>query len=108
MGFNLLLLAAARGSDKDIFDFLLKKGVSPLENDTERGCVFYLYIIRCTVNECARRNMYHLICSSKNGELLEYLLERLPRDVSEELLAQRSKKKLNTVRRLLCTLFQRY
>jgi hypothetical protein len=33
MGFNLLLLAANKGCSKEVFEFLLKKGVSPLEVD---------------------------------------------------------------------------
>lgn len=36
-GFNGLLFAAAVNCDKEIFDFLLKKGVSVAESDSERG-----------------------------------------------------------------------
>jgi hypothetical protein len=34
IGFNLLLLAANKGCDKEIFDFLLKRGVSATEMDS--------------------------------------------------------------------------
>jgi hypothetical protein len=38
-----------------------------------------------------------MICEQNNGDLLEHLLHKLPRDVSEALLAQQSKGRLNTV-----------
>ncbi|KAF9446800.1 ankyrin [Macrolepiota fuliginosa MF-IS2] len=79
LNFSPMLVAAPACTEKEIFDFLLKRGASPLETDTPRGY-----------------NIYHWLCCKNKGEVLEYLLERLPRDVSEELLAQRSKKKLNT------------
>ena len=52
--------------------------------------------IRC-LKKCCRWNIYHIICHLNNGDLLEHFLRKLPRDVSEALLAQQSKGALNTV-----------
>ncbi|XP_006457063.1 hypothetical protein AGABI2DRAFT_181422 [Agaricus bisporus var. bisporus H97] len=41
-------------------------------------------------------NIYHWLCYNKANVIVEYLLERLPQDVNEELLARKSKGKLTT------------
>ncbi|KXN88341.1 hypothetical protein AN958_07486 [Leucoagaricus sp. SymC.cos] len=78
-GLNLLLLAANKSCKKEMFEVLLKKGVSPLEVDLQD-----------------HRNIYHWLCSNNAREVIEYLLEYLPREVNEELLAQKTKTKLST------------
>lgn len=51
-----------------------------------------------------RWNIYHWLCYNKANVIVEYLLERLPQDVNEELLARKSKGKLTTVRFLVSVL----
>jgi len=41
-------------------------------------------------------NIYHMICLLNNGDHLEFFLRKLPKDVSEALLTQQSKGRLNT------------
>ena len=43
-----------------------------------------------------------MICHLNNGDLLEFFLRKLPKDVSEALLIQQSKGRLNTVCYPLC------
>ena len=45
-----------------------------------------------------RWNIYHLVCAANKGDLLKFFLEKLPRDVNEALLAQKSRLRENTVR----------
>ncbi|CAA7269211.1 unnamed protein product [Cyclocybe aegerita] len=63
----------------DVVDFLLSKKVSPLEKDSVRGW-----------------NIYHFICAKNDIDLFEHLLQKLPRDVNETLLLQKSKIRHNT------------
>ncbi|KAJ6579649.1 ankyrin repeat protein [Mycena vulgaris] len=78
-GINPLMLAVQRGCDTGIIDFLLAKSVSPAETDQTRGW-----------------NIFHHMCNKNDNELLKHLLNKLPRDVVETLLAQQSRGRLNT------------
>ncbi|KAF8185205.1 ankyrin [Pholiota molesta] len=80
VGENALSLAVARGCDTKILDYLLARNVSATEHSSSRGW-----------------NVYHQICSGNNGDLLEYFLDKLPRNISEALLVEQSKGRLNTV-----------
>ncbi|KAF5379120.1 hypothetical protein D9615_005878 [Tricholomella constricta] len=82
--YNALMLAVDKGCDKDIIDYLLAKSISPAVNDSVRG------------SRDARWNIYHILCSRNFADLIEHLLAKLPRDVNEALLAQRSKERFNT------------
>lgn len=42
-------------------------------------------------------NVYHILCATKQMDMIKYLLEKLPHDVNETLLGQKSKSKWNTV-----------
>ncbi|OBZ73133.1 hypothetical protein A0H81_06697 [Grifola frondosa] len=81
VGFNHILAAANWGCSPALFDYLLAKGVSPIEVD-HRGW-----------------NIYHLLCawtSSQHATLFKHVLHKLPQDVTERLLLQQSKTALNT------------
>ncbi|KAH6890099.1 ankyrin repeat protein [Coprinopsis sp. MPI-PUGE-AT-0042] len=77
-GFNAFLLASTR-YDTNILDFLLAKSVSPAERDTTKGW-----------------NVFHFACSNNKVPLVQYLLKKLPKDVSQALLTQESKIRRNT------------
>ncbi|KAF8075783.1 ankyrin repeat protein [Lyophyllum atratum] len=82
IGYNALLLAADRAfwpNMTDVFDYLLAKSVSPAVNDSVRGW-----------------NIYHILCKDNQCDVLEHLLNKLPRDVNEALLTQQSKGRSNT------------
>ncbi|KAF8164738.1 hypothetical protein B0H34DRAFT_686396 [Crassisporium funariophilum] len=79
VGANPLLFAIHKSCNTAVIDYLLNKKVSPADHDLVRGW-----------------NIYHYICDSNNGDLLEYFLGKLPRDVNEALLAQQSKGRSNT------------
>ncbi|KAJ7476865.1 ankyrin repeat protein [Mycena galericulata] len=79
VGVNSLMLAVQVGCDVSLVDFLLAKSVSPAERDQTNGW-----------------NIFHHMCAKNHHELLAHLLKKLPRDVVETLLAQQSKKRLNT------------
>ncbi|KAJ3512423.1 hypothetical protein NLJ89_g3531 [Agrocybe chaxingu] len=88
LGVNPLLLfvrisnLSGNRTPKDInevVDFLLSKKISPLEKDSIRGW-----------------NIYHFICAKNDIDLVEHLLKKLPRDVNETLLFQKSKIRHNT------------
>ncbi|KAG6826323.1 hypothetical protein H0H92_000324 [Tricholoma furcatifolium] len=79
LGYNSLLVAVQMDCKLEILDYLLAKSVSPAVNDTERGW-----------------NVYHILCHKGRSQLIEHLLKKLPRDVSETLLSQQSKGRLNT------------
>ncbi|TFK33687.1 hypothetical protein BDQ12DRAFT_766148 [Crucibulum laeve] len=79
LGYNPILFASHHGCSSEIIDFLLSKGISPTEKDTIKGW-----------------NIYHHIAVKNHWKLLEHLLRKLPRDVSEALLAQQSKGRHNT------------
>ncbi|KAI0350817.1 ankyrin [Trametes cingulata] len=81
VGFNHILVAANWGCSPQMFDYLLSKGVSPLDTDV-RGW-----------------NVYHLLCahnSDKHLRLLKHMILKLPKDVTARLLLQQSKGALNT------------
>ncbi|ESK95874.1 ankyrin repeat protein [Moniliophthora roreri MCA 2997] len=78
IGYNILMIAAHQGCTTQMFDYLLANGQSPVETDTVRGW-----------------NLYHILASG-DANLFEHLLKKLPRDVSESLLVQQSKGRLNT------------
>ena len=49
---------------------------------------------------CVRWNVYHILAahnSTPHLKLLDHILKKLPTDVSARMLAQQSKKALNTV-----------
>ncbi|EAU82414.1 ankyrin repeat protein [Coprinopsis cinerea okayama7 len=80
IGYNAIMLAISRGCKTEILDFLLAKSISPVERDLPRGW-----------------NVFHFAALKGNRpEILEYLIKKLPRDVSEVLINQRSKTRLNT------------
>ncbi|KAJ7683514.1 hypothetical protein B0H17DRAFT_1137647 [Mycena rosella] len=79
LGINPLMFAVQLGCDASIIDFLLAKSISPAERDQTRGW-----------------NIFHHLCDKNHHELLKHLLNKLPRDVVEALLAQQSKERLNT------------
>ncbi|KAF4615928.1 hypothetical protein D9613_011323 [Agrocybe pediades] len=79
IGVNALFFAIRIQSQTPIVEYLLSRNLSPAERDTNK-----------------RWNIYHHICDLNNGRLLKYFLEKLPRDVNEELLLQQSKPRLNT------------
>lgn len=80
VGYNPLLLAVLNNCDIELIDNLLGKSVSPAERDQIKGW-----------------NIYHFTSCGYNGDLVEHLLRKLPRDVNEALLTQQSKDRLNTV-----------
>ncbi|KAK7469254.1 hypothetical protein VKT23_003740 [Stygiomarasmius scandens] len=79
IGFNPLMLAVAYGCDLDLVDFILANGVPPLETDTENGL-----------------NIYHILARRNHVKIVEHLLNKLPRDINEVLLAQQTRKDLRT------------
>ncbi|KAF8169052.1 hypothetical protein K438DRAFT_1730433 [Mycena galopus ATCC 62051] len=79
LGVNALMIAVQLGCDSDLIDFLLAKSISPALTDQHRGW-----------------NIFHYMCDRNHHELLKHLLNKLPRDVVEALLAQQSKGRLNT------------
>ncbi|KAJ7775633.1 ankyrin repeat protein [Mycena maculata] len=79
LGVNSLMLAVQVGCDAPLIDFLLAKSVSPVERDQINGW-----------------NIFHHMCAKNHHELLKHLLNKLPRDVVEALVAQQSKDRLNT------------
>ena len=100
VGFNALTFAVHQLCDPKLIDYLLAKSISPAERDLITGFVifsliqFYSLLIQWV---CCRWNIYHMICHLNDGDLLEHFLRKLPRDVSEALLTQQSKGRLNTV-----------
>ncbi|TFK24215.1 ankyrin repeat protein [Coprinopsis marcescibilis] len=78
-GQNIFMVAVMNGCNSAVLDFLLARGVSPVERDKNK-----------------RWNVYHYACHGNYPETVEYLLKKLPRDVTEELLMQTSKVNLNT------------
>ncbi|KAG6906166.1 hypothetical protein DXG01_015516 [Tephrocybe rancida] len=78
-GYNAILLAANMRCKPEMLDYLLAKSVSPAVNDTVRGW-----------------NVYHILCRYGYSDMIGFLLKKLPRDVSEALLAQPSKGRSNT------------
>ena len=92
------MIAAAKDCSPALVDFLLEKSISPTEQDAIRGYVTTCVQQNVEVNHYIRWNVYHILCASKHCDLLEHFLQKLPRDVSETLLAQQSKDRLNTVR----------
>ncbi|KAF8959387.1 hypothetical protein BDZ97DRAFT_1705185 [Flammula alnicola] len=79
VGVNPLTLAVRKQCDIKIIDYLLSRKVSATERTLNDGW-----------------NIYHQICELNNGDLLEHLLRKLPKDVNEVLLTQQSKTRLNT------------
>ncbi|KAF7354601.1 Ankyrin repeat protein [Mycena sanguinolenta] len=79
LGVNPLMIAVQLGCGSDLVDFLLAKSISPALTDQNRGW-----------------NIFHYMCDRNHHELLKHLLNKLPRDVVEALLAQQSKVRLNT------------
>ncbi|KAF9475283.1 ankyrin [Pholiota conissans] len=79
VGETVLSLAVACNHDTKVIDYLLSRKVSAVERSSTRWW-----------------NLYHLVCWKNNGNLLEYLLKKLPRDVNEQLLVEQSKGRLNT------------
>jgi hypothetical protein len=53
-------------------------------------------------------NIFHYMCYKNHHELLKHLLDKLPRDVVEALLAQQSKGRLNTVRQMISQTVQMF
>jgi hypothetical protein len=53
-------------------------------------------------------NIFHYMCDKNHHELLKHLLNKLPRDVVEALLAQQSKGRLNTVRQMISQIVQMF
>ncbi|KAF9530926.1 hypothetical protein CPB83DRAFT_849882 [Crepidotus variabilis] len=68
VNWNMLLLAAQRGSSRKVIDFLLSQSNSPTHR-THDGF-----------------NIYHCLAKSGNLFLFDYFLAKLPKDVNEELL----------------------
>ncbi|KAJ7815969.1 ankyrin repeat protein [Mycena olivaceomarginata] len=79
LGVNALMIAVQLGCESDLVDFLLAKSISPALTDQNRGW-----------------NIFHYMCDKNYHDLLKHLLNKLPRDVVEALLAQQSKVRLNT------------
>ncbi|THU85257.1 ankyrin, partial [Dendrothele bispora CBS 962.96] len=79
VGYNPLMLAIVYECSRDMIDFILANGVSPVETDNENGF-----------------NIYHLMAHGSNPKIVEHLLQKLPRDVNEILLAQQTKHKSRT------------
>ncbi|TFK59821.1 ankyrin, partial [Pluteus cervinus] len=81
IGYNSLLLATDLHdpTNFDIPEFLLGQSISPVEADSIRGW-----------------NIYHICCSKNHVGLLDFFLKKLPKDLSQGLLNQQSKKRLNT------------
>ncbi|KAK2459398.1 hypothetical protein APHAL10511_008585 [Amanita phalloides] len=81
-GTNSTILHIAVGSkkvvDTKMLDFLLAKNISPLETDT------------------AGRNIYHILCQRNDCRLLGHLLEKLPREINEEMFKQQARENLKT------------
>ncbi|KAI9462535.1 hypothetical protein F5148DRAFT_1286433 [Russula earlei] len=76
VGFNALLTAAYYCSSSEIVDFVLERGCDPRERDP-RGW-----------------NIYHLACLSENAKRFKFiihLLKTLPKELTHELMTQRSK-----------------
>ncbi|KAL0574269.1 hypothetical protein V5O48_007677 [Marasmius crinis-equi] len=80
IGFNLLMVAIHCGCTTKMVDFLLSNGLNPAQTDSSRGW-----------------NIYHILAGAGGDFLLfQHFLKKLPRDVSEALLVQQSKKYLDT------------
>ncbi|KAL0569235.1 hypothetical protein V5O48_012735 [Marasmius crinis-equi] len=80
IGFNLLMVAVYRGCTTKMVDFLLSNGLNPAQTDSSRGW-----------------NIYHILAGAESDFLLfQHFLKKLPRDLSEALLVQQSKKYLDT------------
>ncbi|KAF5369314.1 hypothetical protein D9758_002726 [Tetrapyrgos nigripes] len=75
----LLLAAACAQTDKDMIDFILANGGSPLETEPEDGF-----------------NIYHLLAIHSNIDVMRHLLQKFPRELSETLLVQQTRKKTRT------------
>ncbi|KAL0063012.1 hypothetical protein AAF712_010143 [Marasmius tenuissimus] len=78
IGYNLLMLAVHCGCATEMVDYLLSKGLSPTQVDS-RGW-----------------NIYHILAGSGNSLLFQHFLKILPRDMSQALLIQPSKKNFDT------------
>ncbi|KAL0573061.1 hypothetical protein V5O48_008902 [Marasmius crinis-equi] len=80
IGFNLLMVAVHCGCTTKMADFLLSNGLNPAQTDSSRGW-----------------NIYHILAGAGGDFLLfQHFLKKLPRDVSEALLVQQSKRWLDT------------
>ncbi|PCH39851.1 ankyrin [Wolfiporia cocos MD-104 SS10] len=79
--YNHISVAAASGVAPEIFDYLLDKGISPIELD-HRGW-----------------NILHILCAQSgqnHARLLHHVLHKLPQDSIERMLHQQSKLNRNT------------
>ncbi|EKM59033.1 uncharacterized protein PHACADRAFT_205211 [Phanerochaete carnosa HHB-10118-sp] len=89
LGYNSLLAAARFSDNIELFDFLLSKGVSPLETDINGY------------------NIVHMLIALDNNagalKLLKHALKHLPKEITARLLRQQTKDDLNTPLHLAVT-----
>ncbi|GJE83966.1 ankyrin [Phanerochaete sordida] len=74
--FNSLLAAARYSDSVELFDFLLSKGVSPLETDVHGWNVIHMLIAQETRGSL---------------NLLQHALKHLPKEITERMLRQQTK-----------------
>ncbi|KAK0492741.1 ankyrin repeat protein [Armillaria luteobubalina] len=78
-GSNLLMIALETRCGTDVVDLLLARGVDPVGADQIRGW-----------------NIFHIMAHKNLGNVVEYLLKKLSRDIIEMLLCQTSNERGST------------